>query len=156
MTIDGGPHRVAEVAEQMPSVGGLARRRRTLTGAVGIKTAPVTDNDLDAGVLAQPGRETRGAALGQEVDNTAQFKVAQDGPVGLSFAPRPFIDPEHARRRRLLEFDGADHAQQPSAANRHGEVVRQAPPRRTTSGKSETLLRVKRAAGAASFGEGDR
>jgi hypothetical protein len=142
MTIDGSAHGLAEIAEKVPSVGTLTRRRRALAGAVGIKPAAVADNDLDAGMPAQSGREATGMAVGQEINDLAQFKVAQDGPIDLSLSPRPFIDPEHARCRRLLDHDRPDHAQQRSAADRHGELGRQARPGRATHGKTKILLCV--------------
>jgi hypothetical protein len=80
--------------------------------------------------------------VGQEIDDVAQFKIAQDGPVSLSLSPRPFIDPEHARCRWLLDHDRPDHAQQRSATDRHGELVRQARPGRAAHGKIKILLRV--------------
>ncbi|GEO43690.1 hypothetical protein SAE02_78380 [Skermanella aerolata] len=156
MTIDDSAHGIAKIAEKVPPVGTLTCCRCTLTGAVGIKTTPVADDDLNAGMLAQPGREASGIAVGQEIDDMAQFKVAQDGSIGLSLSPRPFIDPEHTWCRRLLDHDRPDHAQQRSAADRHGELVRQARRGRIAKSQGKTLLRVVQSGGTASFGKSER
>jgi len=42
-------HCIAEIAEQVPSVGDLDGVGRTLTNAVGISASTVSGDDLDAG-----------------------------------------------------------------------------------------------------------
>jgi hypothetical protein len=126
----------------------------TVPSVGGVETTPIADNDLDAGVLAQPDRKASGITVGQEINNAPQFKVAQDGAVGLSRSPRSFIDPEHARCRRLLNLDRPDHAQQRSAADRYGQIVGQAGARSPAESQSEPLLLscsrlVRRALGTA-------
>jgi hypothetical protein len=48
-------------------------------------------------VTAQPFGEGAGVAIGQEIDDGAALEVDQDRSVAAALAPRPFVDPEHAR-----------------------------------------------------------
>ncbi|HUG17111.1 MAG TPA: hypothetical protein VMM78_19045 [Thermomicrobiales bacterium] len=46
-----------QVLEQMPAVGDLLGFRRTSARHFDIRVTPATGNDLDARMLAQPGRD---------------------------------------------------------------------------------------------------
>jgi hypothetical protein len=59
-----GAHGLAEVAQQVPPVGDPDGPRRALPGAVGVDVGPVAGDHLDAGVVAQPGGEGDGVAVG--------------------------------------------------------------------------------------------
>jgi hypothetical protein len=60
---DGG----AEVLPEMEGIGDLDRVRGAGAGAVGVRTGPVTADDLRAGMFAQPAGQGRSVAAGQQV-----------------------------------------------------------------------------------------
>ena len=52
LAVNKGPDSIAQVAQQMPSVGHLDRARRTLPRTVCIGAGPVACHHLDPGMLA--------------------------------------------------------------------------------------------------------
>lgn len=60
---------IAEIAEQVPSVGDLDDARRTLTNAVSINAGSIARNDLDARLIAQPSGNRCGVAVWEEIDH---------------------------------------------------------------------------------------
>jgi hypothetical protein len=77
----GLPGRLAQVLPQVEPVGDLDRLRGPGADAVGIRAGPVPANGLDLGVLAQPGGEGAGLAVGQHVHRLVGVHVDQDGVV---------------------------------------------------------------------------
>jgi hypothetical protein len=86
--------RLAQVLPQVEPVGDLDRLRGSGADAVGVHAGPVLAHSLDLGVLAQPGGERGGLAVGQHVHQLAGVHVDQDGVVGLAAADRE-VDAEH-------------------------------------------------------------
>ena len=61
-----GLNGLAQVAEQMPSIGDLDRAWGTLTYAVGIGAGTIAGDDFDAWTITQPGGDGGGLAIGQQ------------------------------------------------------------------------------------------
>jgi len=59
---------VAQVVDEMPPVGDLDRVGRAVPRAFGVGTGPVSADDLDARMPAQPVGDGGGLPVGQEVD----------------------------------------------------------------------------------------
>ena len=100
--------RVAEVLQEVEAVGDLYRRGRTARRAVGVEVAAVARDEGDGRVRAEPCRDRIGGAVGQEIDGSVPFEIAQDGAVAGRFPPRPVVDAQHARRRDRAR-DGTAH-----------------------------------------------
>jgi hypothetical protein len=58
-----------QVVHEVEAAGDLRSLPRTGPGALGVRTAPVARDDLDAGMRAQPRGERRRLAVGQQVDD---------------------------------------------------------------------------------------
>jgi len=64
-----------------------------LAAALSVCTSAIADNDLDAGVCAQPIGEHLGSAVVEQVNGTVRFKVEQQRPVPAWFlSQRDVID----------------------------------------------------------------
>src|SRR5690242_1167105 len=84
----------------------LDYRRRFLAAALGERTSAVADDDLDAGVCAQPIGEHLGSAVVEQVNRPMRFQIEQQGPIPtLLFSQRHVIDTEHSRST-LVTFVG--------------------------------------------------
>jgi hypothetical protein len=59
----------------MKAVGDLGRLRRPLCSAAGIVLSPVTRNDCNAWMVAQPRRDRLGSALRQEIHGLPAFEI---------------------------------------------------------------------------------
>ena len=126
VAVDHGADRLAEVAQQMPSISDLDRIWRTLPHAVGVGAGPVTGNDLDAGMLTQPGGQGLRLPIGQQVDSCVAFQVDQDGPVAVAAAPGPVIDGDHAWQyagRHVVVAGFAGEPQQRVSAHGHAQPL---------------------------------
>ena len=86
--LDGG----GQITEQMEAIGHLNRLRGSTGGAVGVDPAPITADDFRSGMRFQPGSQAIGGAVRQQVNGGVRFKIDQDGPVTLPFAPSPIVD----------------------------------------------------------------
>ena len=97
-------HRLAEVAEQVPSVRHPYSVRRSLSRALRIGASPVAGDDLHARMALQPIRQGAQGAARQQVDRSISLQVQQNGAVPTASAPSPVVDPECAGRG--LRFGG--------------------------------------------------
>lgn len=81
----------AEVVPDMPFVGAVLGLRGAGASALGEERRAVAADDLDAGVVAQPGGQGPGLAVGQQVQGLAGLAVDQDGavPAALPGRTRP-------------------------------------------------------------------
>ena len=66
---------VAQVAQQMETVGDLHGFRRAETSSFGIAAGAVTGDDLYAGMISQPGGNGLGVAIGQQVDGPVPLQI---------------------------------------------------------------------------------
>lgn len=78
---------VAEVAQEMPPVRNMDGIPSALPGAVGVDIGEIADDHLDGGVVAQPRREARRVAVGQQIHHRAAFQVHQDGELMVWMPP---------------------------------------------------------------------
>jgi hypothetical protein len=149
VTINGALQGIAEVAQQMPPIRDLHRSRRALARSLGVGAATVAGDNLDAGMLAQPGCDGLAAAFGQEINDAPTLQVADDGAVALAAAPSPFIDADYPRRRVGFQLSGPDQPQQRVAADRHGQPLCQARSGFAAQGKADVALDAAQARGSA-------
>jgi hypothetical protein len=68
-------HGGTSVRAQVKTIAYLDRVRRTLPASFGIGASTIADNDLDAGVAAQPGGEDLGGAIVEQVDRPMRFEI---------------------------------------------------------------------------------
>ena len=76
----------------MESIGYLLRLRCAERRPFGIKTATISRNRHDFGMVSEPFRETVRGPVGKEVDNVAEFHIDKNRSILLTFAPSPIID----------------------------------------------------------------
>jgi len=87
----------AEIRQQVPAIGHLYRRRCALPRPFGISTATVATDDLHPGMRREPRRQTRGGAVGEQVDRAVGRAIDEERPLGMPPAEAPGIHAQHAR-----------------------------------------------------------
>ena len=115
---------LADVLQEMPSIGALLRLRRGLGGRLGVGRRAIAADQLDAGMGREPGLDGRCVAVGQEVDDLARLEVDDDGAVALPLAPGPVVDADESRGLRRSGLRSLDAAQQCIGAGRDAELLR--------------------------------
>jgi hypothetical protein len=90
-------HCVAQVLDQVETIGHLEGFGGAIRSGLGIGTSAVAAEDLHAGVLVQPGGDGLGVAVRQEIDGAVALPIDEDGAVCLAFAEREVIEAEDAR-----------------------------------------------------------
>jgi len=131
---------VAEVAQKVPAICNLNGLGRAAANAVGVSTGAVTRDDLDAGMVVQPSPNRLRLTVGQNIDRTVALQIDDERAVMLAPAPSPVIDADDARRRRRRQRRRPDQAQQRVAADRHGQLRRQAGAGLTSCAEGDTAL----------------
>lgn len=116
----------AQVVPEVPSVGDLERLWGTAGGAFGEEGGPVTADDLNAGPLGEPGRESVCLPVGQEVDRTSCFDVDEHGSVDTALAVGEFVHADHAGCGGGGVRKRGDQPQQGVPADRDLEGIRHA------------------------------
>jgi hypothetical protein len=137
-----GAHGLTEVAQQVPAIGDVDGPGCTTSGAVSIDVGSVAGDHLHAGVTAQPFGEGAGVPIGQEIDDGAALEVDQDRSVAAALAPRPVVDPEHARHWWLGAGRRPGEPQERVGAGRHGEACREPRPSLAAQSEGELALDV--------------
>jgi hypothetical protein len=112
---------VAAIAEKMPAIGDVDRFGRALPCALGIHICPVSGDDLNAGMVAQPSGESLGLAIRQQVDDPVALEVDENGSIAAGAAPRPLINTKNPRCRCRLRRSLPDQAEQGVGARRQGQ-----------------------------------
>ncbi len=140
MAVDGALQSLAEVTQEMPAIGDLRRRRRSLPCPLRVGSGAISRDDLNARMSTQPGCDGLSAAVGQQVDDTSTLEVADDGSVALAASPSPIIDANHTGRSKRHQLGRADQPQQRIAADRHGEPNRKARPGLTAQREADLAL----------------
>src|SRR5207247_1208952 len=74
-------HGRPSIRAEMEAVRDLDRIRRTLLAALGVGTSAIADNDLDAGMAAQPIGEDLSSAVVEKVNRAMRFQIKQQGAV---------------------------------------------------------------------------
>jgi hypothetical protein len=124
--------------------------RCALPSTFGVGAGSIPDDDLDAGVCAQPVGEHLGRAIIEQVDRPMGFQVEQQCPVPPLFLSQPdVIDTQHSRTA-LFAFLGKvmEQAEQRIGADGYASLARQASPTLTTRLQRERGQQVGRVARA--------
>ena len=82
----------AGVFEEMPTISDLCSLGRSRGYGVALARATISGNELDTGMIAQPGGTGATRTIRQERNDAAAFKVADDGAVLASLAPCPVVN----------------------------------------------------------------
>jgi hypothetical protein len=106
-----------QITEQMKTIGHLNRLQGSPGGAIGIDTAPITADNFRPGMRLQPSSQAIGGAVRQQVNGGVRFKINQDGPITLPFAPSPIVD---AYGFCATDFYGGSYLQSPQNGIRAG------------------------------------
>jgi hypothetical protein len=149
MTADRGTEGIAEIAQEMPAVGNLDSGRRPVSDGAAEDAGAITRNDLHTRMLFEPGRDSRGVAVRQQVDDLLALQVAQNGAVGQATPLRIFIYADNARLGRRRQLRSANKAKQRRTADRHAEAISKAGACRTTQRQAKMALDVSEALTAA-------
>ena len=105
----------------MKPIHDLHSTRRATPDAVGVESTPIPTDDGYGGMLGQPGGQTLGGAVGQEVEYAMVLQIDQDGPIALPTSPGPLIDANNLRGGRG-RYGGALHQpEQGGGARRQAE-----------------------------------
>jgi hypothetical protein len=88
---------VTKIAQQVPTIGHLNGVGSALGGPVGVKASTISADDLNPRMCLEPGRQSRSAALRQQIHEVVLLQIDQDRAIGLAFVFRPIIDPKHTR-----------------------------------------------------------
>ena len=101
MSVENFLNRFGEVLEQVPTVGHLLGFRQCLVDGFNVGCVTVTADDLDAGVLLEPGAYGRYGAVREEVHGPATFEVHQDRAVAVAALQGEIVQPQHSHRLRV-------------------------------------------------------
>jgi hypothetical protein len=85
---------LAKIAEEVKAIGDLNSLRCTCRRTTDVLRATVTRDNLDTGMLLEPGFKERRTALGQQVNGTPLLQVKQDSPIALAFTKGKIINAE--------------------------------------------------------------
>jgi hypothetical protein len=154
MVLEHTAQRIAGVAQQMPPVGDLKGLRRPLAGPVGVGAGAIAHDDRDGGMVLEPGGQGLALAVGQQIEAAPTLEINQDRAVVAAPAPRPVIDPKHARCRRRLQAGLADAAQQGRAADRHAGPGGQPRARLGAQGQGDGMVSRAQPVGMTGSGPG--
>ena len=92
-------NRVAQVVQDVETVGDLPRPRGALTRALRVQPAPVMTYGLHFGVLREPIRRCLRRTLRDHVDDLPSLQVDDDRRVGPALAPTPVVNADDTDRR---------------------------------------------------------
>jgi hypothetical protein len=143
---------VAGVFHQMPTVGDLICVWESSCDGLRISTATVSCDDLDLGLLDQPGLGGRLFPVGQQCDCPSAFKIANDGAVSMIASPGPVINADDARWYRRRTVVSANGSQQRVIAHRESETICKSGRRATTQCESKMANQTVQACCTASHG----
>jgi hypothetical protein len=140
-----------DVLEQVPAVGNLLGLGGGFRRRFGVGGPAVAAEDLDLGVLAQPGLQLGPVSTRQQFDDLAALQVDDDRAVDVALAHGPVVHADDARGWDRLGVGAAllDAAQQGVGARRHAELGRQACARFAAQGEAEVAVGVRQACGGA-------
>jgi hypothetical protein len=146
---------LAEVLDEMEAIDHLYGLGRAPANAIGVEVAPITTDHADRRILGQPGRDTRGRAVRQEVHDAVVREVDQDRAVPMAPPPGPLVDTNGLEGWRERDRSPPDQAEQrgwtggePQAGGQSGPSV---PAQRQTDG----LKSCGQSMGVASIGRNE-
>ena len=107
--VDGGPapgvradleqDLVAEISPKVPSVADLHRVGQGTADGLGVGGRAVPADDLDTGMLAQPGLQSRRVTAGQDRDTLTGLGIDDDRGVALASAQGEIVHADYSRNR---------------------------------------------------------
>jgi hypothetical protein len=121
-----------QILEQMKTVCHLERLGRALTSALGIDARPIPRNHLHSWVLLEPLAYRLGRTIREQRHGLATLQINQYCTIGLTFAQRPVIHPQHPGRGQNGQRQPAQPAQQRIPAHREAPLMAQTHPSLTT------------------------
>ena len=83
---------LAEVLDEMKAIDHLHRLGCPPANAVGIEVTAIATDDGDRRMLGQPGRDTGGRAVRQQVHDAMRREIDQDGAIAMAPPPGPLVD----------------------------------------------------------------
>ena len=92
-------HGVAKVPQQMPLIGDLDRRWRTLSNPVRVGASAITGDNLHARTAAPPACDRCSLPIGQEIDDVIGFEIHHHRAVAATPPPCPIVNPQNPRGR---------------------------------------------------------
>ena len=95
VAINDGPNGIAEVAQQVPTVGHLDRLLRALPNSIGVGTSTVARDNFNSGMLTEPIRQRLGLAVRQQIYDLIALKIDENRAVAMSTPPSPIIHPKN-------------------------------------------------------------
>ncbi len=142
---------LAQVLQNMKSIGDLPGLRRAFPRALGERAAAIAADDLDLRMPLEPVRRRARGTIRQKVDYLPPLQVDDDGPISGALAPRPIIDAHdpniHCGAARLrLSFETA---QDSVVAGRHADALHQPFTRAAADAMAEKINEFGRPSGAA-------
>jgi hypothetical protein len=87
----------AGVFEEVPTISDLDGLGRTPRCGVAVARTTIPGNELDAGVIAQPGGTGATRAIRQECNDAAALEITDDGAVLASLASGPVVNADRAQ-----------------------------------------------------------
>ena len=97
----------------------------------------ITRDDLDAGMLFQPGGQGRTVAAVQEIEHATPLQVDHDGAVPLALADGPVIDADEPRWRHWFIGSSLHATQEGVGARRQVELLRETTARLSAEGEAD-------------------
>lgn len=143
---------VTGVLHQMPTVGDLIGAWQGSCDGLRISTTTVSCDDLDLGLLDQPGLGGRLFPVRQQCDCPPAFKIANDGAVSMIASPGPIINADDVRWYRRRAIIPANGSQQRIIAHRESEAICKSGRRATAQCESEMANQTVQARCPASHG----
>ena len=142
-------NRLAEIAQEVPSIGDLDSTRGTLTDAFGVGTRTIAGDDLDTGPTTQLGSDGGGLTIGQEIDHVVRLEVHQHRAVPTAPPPCPVVDAKDTRRwRDLRTSTSRSKTQQGIWARWNRDTHSQARPSFAAERKTEGVLEISQPPGS--------
>jgi hypothetical protein len=87
---------LAQVLDEMKSIGALAGLRRALVGTPSIEAASVSGHDLDLRMIPKPASRGSSRSVLKDIDDLAPFEVDNNCSVVVSLSGGPIVDAHHA------------------------------------------------------------
>jgi hypothetical protein len=132
--------RLAQVLQQMPTIGDLLGVRGRFGGGLDVVGPAVPADQFDTRMLFEPLLHRLGVAVGQEIHDVAPLQIHHDGAVTPPFAPGPIVDPDDAERGRGIVLDPLDAPQERVRTGRHGQTGGEAGTGLATEGIADRLV----------------
>jgi hypothetical protein len=140
MSLKNGLEHIAEVLNQMETVGHLHGLGGAAGGAFGILSASVAAEDLNTRMVCEPLGQGSGRALGEQVHDLVAVQANQDGAVDMAFAKGEIVNAEQARSWAGLWRLTAGQTQKGIWADRHPLTACEASARLSANIKAEPSL----------------